>query len=92
LAKPALLKKSNKIINVVQKGEITGMTFKQSNHHNAGTRATKEPWFWSLMALLTFLLSHNSTYADWPLPVFAVLMSGCLLRLIFLSRSLPLKH
>lgn len=47
----------------------------------------KEAWLWSLFALLTFLLSHSTTYADWPLSLFAATLTICLIRLVFLTKS-----
>lgn len=50
-------------------------------------RAPKVLWFWALMTLLVFLLSHSSTYADWPLTGFAAVLLGCQLRLVLLARG-----
>jgi len=49
--------------------------------------APKELWFWALMTLLVFLLSHSSTYADWPLTGFAVVLVACQLRLVWLAHG-----
>ena len=49
--------------------------------------ARKKLWFWALMTLLVFLLSHSSTYADWPLIGFAGVLAACQLRLIWLAQG-----
>ena len=49
--------------------------------------APREMWFWALMTLLVFLLSHSSTYADWPLTGFVVVLISCQLRLVWLARD-----
>jgi hypothetical protein len=66
---------------------MKGMVSEEINNQKNSRRIAKEPWFWSLMALLTFLLSHSSTFADWPLAIFALALIGCLLRLVYLARS-----
>jgi hypothetical protein len=49
--------------------------------------APKEMCFWALMTLLVFLLSHSSTYADWPLTGFAGVLVACQLRLVWLAQN-----
>lgn len=52
---------------------------------NAGLKLSREACFQSLMCLLILLLSHSNTYSDWPLAIFALVMTASLARLIWLA-------
>lgn len=51
----------------------------------AGLKLSREACSQALMCLLILLLSHSNTYSDWPLAIFALVMTASLARLIWLA-------